>query len=272
MRPTAFALVLFIATVAGNGTAHAQQDPVSAWAGIPEAEVRLIAGHVPGEGDMLGLHFVLADEWKTYWRSPGDAGLPPVPDWTASSGLGRADLAWPLPERFDLYGLTTYGYHGEAVLPVRIERAPGETTRIRLTLSYAACAEVCVPIEAELALDLPAGPLPENRHGAAIASALARAPEQSPSGLTVETLSAEGGELEASFRTARPLSEPDLIVEGPRDLYFHNPRCEAVDLVTRCRMAIGGARDDIALEGKRLILTLSGRDYAAEIPAVVGKR
>lgn len=265
-----FLTIVLLLTATLNLRVAAASEFDSGWAGIPEAEVRLIAGHVPGHGDMLGLHFVLSPGWKTYWRSPGDAGLPPEPDWSASQGLSGAELAWPLPERFLYYGLVTYGYHDEIVLPVRLDRADGET-RVRLNLSYAACAEVCVPIEAGLTLDLPPGPLPENRHSAAIAGALERTPAQSPPDLGLAGLTFDKGSLAVAFRAPHPLADPDLIVEGPRDVVFDHPQCENDGALTRCRVDVDTGGTDVDLTASPLRLTLSGDGYAAEMPVTVGK-
>lgn len=235
MRALLAVITVLLAAGATSGARAA--DLVSGWAGIPEAEVRLIAGHVPGHGDMLGLQFALAPGWKTYWRSPGEAGLPPQPDWGRSEGVADAELAWPLPEKFLSYGLVTYGYHDQVVLPVRLVRT-GDKTRVRLDLLYAACAEVCIPVETELALDLPEGPLPANRHGEQIGRALARAPAQSPPDLGLENLKLDHDSLAFDFRPPRPLSDPKLIVEGPRDVLFDEPQCHTEGALTRCRMTV----------------------------------
>ena len=66
----------------------------------------------------LGLHITLPKGWKTYWRSPGDAGLPARIDWSGSSNLADAEIRWPIPERFSLFGLETFGFEREVVLPI----------------------------------------------------------------------------------------------------------------------------------------------------------
>src|SRR5262249_56420985 len=84
---------------------------------------RLIAA-VTGVGaaDRLpaALQIVLQPGWKTYWRSPGDAGFPVAVDWAGSRNVAKAVLAWPAPHRFTLFGLDTFGYGGEGVFPVTI--------------------------------------------------------------------------------------------------------------------------------------------------------
>jgi suppressor for copper-sensitivity B len=106
-----------------------------------------------------GLHLMLADGWKTYWRSPGDAGAPPTVDWSASTNVARVDWRWPAPRRFTLFGLETFGYDREVVFPldVRIER-PGEPVALRGKADVLVCSTVCIPVSLEIALDFPAGP------------------------------------------------------------------------------------------------------------------
>ena len=84
-------------------------------------KVRLLAG-VGGVGTLAGisagLEFQLAPGWKTYWRSPGDAGYPVTVDWGGSRNLAAAEFAWPAPHRFTLFGLDTFGYSDEVVFPI----------------------------------------------------------------------------------------------------------------------------------------------------------
>ena len=68
----------------------------------------------------LGLQFRLDPGWKIYWRSPGDAGFPPSLDWQGSENLAEAAIQWPVPHRFTLFGLQTFGYGGEVVLPILV--------------------------------------------------------------------------------------------------------------------------------------------------------
>ncbi len=119
-------LAAVLATVepaAGNATA-------SGWVGDAHAAVRLITA-VEGTGSSgrldAGLQIRLAPDWHAYWRSPGEAGFPPSIDWSGSVNVATATIAWPAPKRFSLYGLQTYGYEDEVVLPVTLAlQRPGE--------------------------------------------------------------------------------------------------------------------------------------------------
>src|SRR5262249_59326870 len=86
------------------------------WARTDQTAVRLVAAaSAVGAADALsvGLQFTLKPGWKTYWRSPGDAGLPVTVDWAGSTNVASAVMAWPVPHRFFLNGLGTFRYEGE---------------------------------------------------------------------------------------------------------------------------------------------------------------
>lgn len=273
----ALLLVPFLLASAGTSLLPARAaDTVSPWAGIPEAEVRLVAGSALGSALWLGLEFAMAPKWKIYWRSPGDAGYPPVPDWRGSSNLAVDGLAWPLPEHFIFYGLHTYGYSEQVVLPVKATRPdPEQPTAIRLDLSYAACADICVPVEAELALTLPAGEVPANRHGAAIAQAMAEVPA-SEGGAAIEwanaTLDEARPALEFEVATAVPVERPAAIVEGPAGAAFERPSCRRTEaLRVRCSVAFVARQGPDVVRGADLVLTLYGEGFAAETKVRAGR-
>jgi len=107
---------------------------------------------------MTALHLSLATGWKTYWRSPGDAGIPPSFDWSGSENLRAVAFHWPRPHVFELNGLKTVGYHDELVLPIEV--TPIDATRpvrLRGTVDLGVCSDICIP--AALAFDaVMAGP------------------------------------------------------------------------------------------------------------------
>src|SRR5262249_48122259 len=126
-----------------------------------QVQLRLIAAQLgTGSGDELrvGLQMQLAPGWKTYWRTPGDAGLPLRIDWSGSSNIAAAELRWPVPERYTLLGLDTFGYADEVVFPIAVRAAKaGESLRLNAAVDYLVCEKICIPYNAKLALDLPAG-------------------------------------------------------------------------------------------------------------------
>jgi suppressor for copper-sensitivity B len=143
-------IALFSLAVLGpGGSVWAAAGP---WIDHEQSRLRLIATGGPGTGAetdgaalSLGLQFELEPGWKIYWRSPGEAGYPPVVDWSASENLAEARIAWPVPHRFSLFGFETFGYSDAVVLPIdaRAER-PDAPVRIRAAVTYLACSEICI--------------------------------------------------------------------------------------------------------------------------------
>jgi thiol:disulfide interchange protein/DsbC/DsbD-like thiol-disulfide interchange protein len=130
-------------------------DPVAARI-VPEA--RAI---VPGGTLWVDLHLDIAPGWHTYWRNPGDAGLPTEIAWDLPAGFSAGEIAWPAPERFVLGTIGNYGYQGSTDLLVQIaapaDLEPGGTVHLAANASWLVCSEICIPGEAKLALDLPVG-------------------------------------------------------------------------------------------------------------------
>jgi suppressor for copper-sensitivity B len=196
-----------------------------------DTELRLVAG-VGAVGDLgeipAGLAMRLAPGWKTYWRSPGDAGYPVSVDWSGSQNLASADFAWPAPHRFTLFGLDTFGYADEVVFPISLEpERAGEPVRVVAQVSYLVCKEVCIPGEARLSLDLPAGPALPTADLQAIDRFASQVPDDGSShGLALERVVATDGDaplLEVTVRSDFPFQAPDVIVEGPPGLHFAAP-------------------------------------------------
>src|SRR5579864_3370098 len=119
---------------------------------------------VPGGTLFVDLHLDIAPGWHTYWRNPGDSGLPTEIAWELPAGFGAGEIAWPAPERFVLGAIGNYGYHGSADLLVPIaapaDLKPGSTVHLAANATWLVCSEICIPGEAKLALDLPVAAAP----------------------------------------------------------------------------------------------------------------
>lgn len=95
---------------------------------------------------MSGLRLQLADGWKTYWRAPGDAGIPPRFDWSGSDNVRSVQVIWPTPHVFTRDGLTSIGYSGDVVLPLEITpKDPSRPMRLRASVDLGVCRDICVP-------------------------------------------------------------------------------------------------------------------------------
>ncbi len=106
---------------------------------------------------MAGLRITLNPGWKTYWRSPGDAGIPPQISWKGSRNARDITVSWPTPDVFYENGMRSIGYSEELVLPVRIDpKQSGKPVRLKAVLDIGVCRDICVPqrlhIEGDLAV------------------------------------------------------------------------------------------------------------------------
>ncbi len=242
---------------------HVKVRIVSAVEAVGERE------HIP-----LGLQFQLQPGWKIYWRSPGDAGFPPDPQWMGSSNLKEAALTWPAPNRFSILGLETLGYKDEVVLPFNAAvAAPGEPLRLKSQIRYLTCKEICIPYEAKVSLDLPSGPASPGAYTHLINSYVSQVPGAGDRhGLSVEkTVLLSGNQdtlIQVEARGREPFSKPDLYVEGPEEAIFGKPTVtlsEGGNRVVLQVAALGVAPEII--EGKSLTLTLVDGDRSMETVA-----
>ncbi len=263
------ALVLAAGLVSWAETsAHAAS---SEWVGDAHAAVRLITrddavGRAPTVD--AGLEFRLAPGWHGYWRTPGDAGLPPMVDWSGSDNVNRGDLSWPAPTRLVVDGLQNSVYEGHFVLPATLAvTTPGAPTTLRATIGYAACSNICVPYQADLTLALPAGPATTSSEAPLLAKARADVPG---------TLDAAGIEIvAASFSKVgavptlaielrsgtEPFLRPDLFVEGAGTGLPGPPRVDLWEGGRAARLSV--ALPDTASITQPLTLTFTDGARAA---------
>lgn len=119
---------------------------------------------------MAALHLRLADGWMTYWRVPGESGIPPRFDWTGSRNVAGARMHWPRPEVFDNSGVRTLGFAGELVLPIEFALDdPGAPARLTAVVDLGVCETVCIPVTLTVAAVLPAAGAGDPRIDAALA-------------------------------------------------------------------------------------------------------
>jgi suppressor for copper-sensitivity B len=223
-----FAL-LFGLLSAAPGQAQLAEPGASAWVEKSHSRMRLVSA-VAGMGDAavvtLGLEVDLADHWKIYWRSPGDAGYPPEMDWTGSVNLAEAPFEWPVPTRFSVLGIETTGYQGKVILPIAARpEQPGNPLIVNATVDYLICSEICVPDQGTFALMIPPGPANPSAFSQDIARARAQVPGMGTShGITVDEAVLEpGGMVRVAVTADPPLAAPDLFMESEEGDAFSAP-------------------------------------------------
>ncbi len=156
VAPLIVIIALPAGMLAGTSTSAWAAD-ASPWAGDAHASVRLIAGSRADDAiARAGIEIKLAQDWKTYWRYPGDSGVPPRFDFAGSDNVKSIEIAWPAPHRFSDEGGITIGYKDDVIFPLRIvPQDVSKPVRLHLKADYAICEKICIPAEgsAELALD-----------------------------------------------------------------------------------------------------------------------
>lgn len=227
------AVFCVLAAVGSISRVYADNDPASQLFRTPQSTGQILSA-VDGTGDLaaipLALHIVLQPGWKTYWRSPGDAGYPPQIDVAGSTNVARAVLSWPVPHRFELFGLQTFGYGEEVAFPLMVEpEQPGAPIALKAKIRYLVCEQICVPQESDLALDLPSGAATPSSFAPLVNRFASLVPKSGERlGWSVDQVAIDRQDrLIIDVKSASEvLSAPDVIVEGARHLYFGSPKAE----------------------------------------------
>lgn len=240
------------------------------WLEGPKADIRLISATTAVgnlESIPLGIEVRLDDGWKTYWRSPGDAGIPPQVEWEDTGNLETAAFQWPAPLRFNYYDLETFGYEKQVVFPINARlRTIGEAVSLRARVDLLICDDVCIPHTFNVSLDLPAGPANPSEFVNIINRYQNQVPgDGSRAGLAFEGADVSGTKVKPLIRTAfradAPFQTPDLLIEGSGDVVFSKPDFEFLEggrvvLASVTAEDIFGEGAPVDLESDPLIFTL----------------
>lgn len=150
LKPTTLAAVFAFAHVAAPAPAQSLRP-----SDIVSAELR--TGWRTDSGThMAALHLQLAEGWKTYWRTPGDAGIPPAFDWSGSHNVASVRMHWPRPEVFSQNGYRSIGYDGVLVLPLEFTpRDHDQPLTLSADVLLGVCQDICVPVNLNLTARLP---------------------------------------------------------------------------------------------------------------------
>jgi DsbC/DsbD-like thiol-disulfide interchange protein len=223
----------------------------SDWSTGAKSEARLVAG----TDRLAGFEIRLAPGAITYWRDPGEAGLPPSFDFSTSDNVASVEAEFPAPRRIkEADGSEAFGYEGSVTFPLRIEpRDAGKPVSLALHVNFAVCEKICLPAEARLKLTLTGAASP---HAAQVEAALAAVPRAIPP--------KDFGELAAADAQSWRLCAPaqagpprDLFVEPP-PLWWLTSAAEPGEKGKACfRIALRDRPKDAALP-VALRLTLTG--------------
>lgn len=198
---------------------------VSPWDEDLQSAARLIAAQAlntsGGRVFRAGLEIRLKEGWKTYWRYPGDSGVPPVLDFSQSQNVKSVSVLYPAPSRFpDGAGGSSIGYKGDVILPLRVvPQDAGQPATLRVEIKYAVCEKLCVPAEAKLELGITGT---ESANEAEVDAAEAHVPkqvqvgDQGPLSIRAVHREASSGKPKVTVDVAAPAGAPlTLFAEGP---------------------------------------------------------
>lgn len=265
-----------VAAICGAPAAWAQD--ASAWDSQTHTASRLIAGAMSEVAEAAvvnaGVEIKLDPGWKTYWRDPGDSGVPPSLDFSGSDNVKTVTVLWPAPEQFpDGAGGISYGYVDHVTLPLRVTPFDaGKQSSLQLKLGYAICGSLCVPVEASLKLALNG----DGTQEAAIEQAEARVPRLVALGegkdFSILTVHREPGNGHARVvvEVAAPAGAPvALFVEGPTPEWSLPPPEPIGNPGATRQFAfdLDGLPPDAHAQGAMLTLTAVSGDDAIEVRA-----
>jgi DsbC/DsbD-like thiol-disulfide interchange protein len=260
-----FAATLFASSLA----IAAQAQDASPWQRDGHSAVRLLAGSRSGGVLLGGIAFQLQPGWKTYWRTPGDSGVPPRFDFSKSENIEAVMVMWPAPTRFDDgAGGHSLGYHDQFILPLRIVvKSADKPVTLRAAINYAVCEKLCIPVEASAELPITSVASTED---SALLAALDTVPKPAnvgdPNPLTIRDVKRDGKST-VLVDVVSPDNRVNLFAEGPTPdwslpvpkLLEHGPPG-----VKRFTFELDGLPPGANPAGAALKLTLVGGDRSYE--------
>jgi DsbC/DsbD-like thiol-disulfide interchange protein len=261
----------FAATICASSLAiEACAQDASPWQRDGHSAVRLLAGSRSGAVLLGGIAFQLQPGWKTYWRTPGDSGVPPRFDFSKSENIEAVTVLWPAPRKFDDgAGGHSLGYHNQVVLPLRIvAKNADKPVTLRADINYAVCEKLCIPVEANAELAITSVASTED---SALFAALDTVPKPAnvgdPNPLTIRDVKRDGKSSVLVDLVSPDAREVSLFVEGPTPdwalpvpkLLEHSPPG-----VKRFAFELDGLPPGTNPDGAALKLTLVGGDRSYE--------
>src|ERR1700688_3547444 len=268
--PLPTALGIDLAVFASSLAITARAQDASPWQRSGHSAVRLLAGSRSGSVLLGGVAMQLDQGWKTYWRSPGDSGVPPRFDFSKSENIEAVTVLWPAPTKFDDgAGGHSLGYHNQIVLPLRIvAKNSDKPVTLRAGINYAVCEKLCIPVDANAELSFNSVASTED---SALFAALDTVPKPAnvgdPNPLTIRDVKRDGKSTVLVDVVSPDAREVNLFVEGPTpDWGLPVPKLLEHSLpgVKRFAFELDGMPPGVSPDGAALKLTLVGGDRSYE--------
>jgi len=249
MTTMGFRLALLIGLILPAAALAAQSE----WSVADQSRVRLLLTE-PGADGLIegGVEVMLEPGWHTYWRNPGETGVPPVFDFSASENVADVEVFYPAPERYDDGASVSLIYRDEVVFPLTVvPRDAGEPVVLRAELQFGVCEDICVPTRASAELMLPLLPPPDPLAEARLERFRSRLPAPAEAGLfDIENVTAEEDALLVDIRMPDS-TYSDLFVDPPSGWYIGQPEfLSREEGVSRYRLSLTGQPADKPVEGQ----------------------
>ncbi len=258
-------LVMTCVFLAMPGIAPAEADLI----GVQSIDI-LSGWQKPDGHHMAALRIRLKPGWKTYWRAPGDAGIPPQFDWSGSKNIKSVEMMWPRPEVATLGGMRSIVYHNEVIIPLEFTpEAVEKPIEMKAQVTLGVCRDICVPISLQFNVDLSpdeTSPDPEIRQ------ALAAQPETAQkAGVGAVTCQIEpikdGLRVTATIDIPSTGGEETAVLEAP-DQSIWVGQAETVrkggTLIARAEM-VPPSNAPFELDSAKVRITVLGSDRAVDI-------
>ena len=230
----------------------------------------MLPGEPADDGYRLaGLRMSVKEGWKTYWRDPGEAGIPPYFDWEASENVAAVEVMWPRPEVFTSFGLRTIGYSGDLVLPLKVH---AKDVSLPMTLALNArigvCREICVIEEVELSEEIAPGLRPIGHKQ--IRRAMRRVPmPAADAGLRLAECRITGTgrdrSLQAEVIFDQDPGSTDIVVEGTENLWIRQTSIERSGQSLRVEAGIRLPKDVSWVDRRSVRMTVLAESFSADI-------
>ena len=218
--------------------------------------VSLIGDGFDGTSWQTGVLIELAPGWKTYWRMPGDSGVPPEFTWSTSLPA-KVEVQYPMPSRHVDKSGEAVGYDSEVLFPVAVTPEQAQGLELKLELFFGVCKDICIPARAEAAITL--GTEQRDPLGSArVESALAAVPAVGDAVAAADIVSGEG---KPALRLTLKERPEDIFVESATSAYFRAPVLS--DDGREARLAIDSLSDLSKLKGQQITITyrLGGKGH-----------
>ncbi len=235
----------------------------------------------PGDSVMIGLRLQHIPHWHTYWRNPGDSGLPTTIDWQLPPGADIGEIEWPAPKRLPIGPLVNYGYEDDLLLPARFtapaSARPGQDLVIRATAQWLVCKDVCIPENGKFELRLTvvaAGTTPGNTASSALFERAASQRSVPLQGWTADlqhhgrdlllTLQADGSQpLPAALPELQVFPYAEQLLDPAVHTLYRTPRGYALKM-----KLMADAKPPAQLQGIAVAQSGSGQAFGAAGPSV----